>query len=187
MTESTGEPMSEAVTRSRWADAFARQARSDWQVYQQLSQSDLPRCHALHYLQMTCEKIAKAYRIRDSYADVDEIMKHHIGFVSFINIFARSEALREQFTGRDEQLRQLVRYWSHIARQIERLAPAVDRDQRPDNCEYPWFDGQDVIVPCLYDFPNLDSLSSRDMRGHQFMKMLARAIDHYETIFLHAA
>jgi hypothetical protein len=65
--------------RRRWADAFLRQARSDLAVYHLLSgrsERDIPRCHALHYLQMACEKIAKAYRIRGRFSskfDLDDV------------------------------------------------------------------------------------------------------------------
>jgi hypothetical protein len=44
-----------------WSDAFLTQARSDWQVFEHLYDSDFPECHALHYLQMATEKLAKAY------------------------------------------------------------------------------------------------------------------------------
>jgi hypothetical protein len=58
--------------RLAFADAFYRQAWSDWQAYKLLAEADgLPRCHALHYLQMACEKLAKAYRLRDTAGDVD--------------------------------------------------------------------------------------------------------------------
>jgi hypothetical protein len=36
---------------------------------------------------MATEKIAKAYRIRDTVADVDELVRHHTGFEEFVNAF----------------------------------------------------------------------------------------------------
>jgi hypothetical protein len=44
-----------------WAEAYLEQACSDWQVWQLLRSQKLPSCHALHYLQMTCERLGKAF------------------------------------------------------------------------------------------------------------------------------
>ena len=48
-------------------DAFIRQARSDYSVFERLraeSRSDVPECHVLHYFQMATEKLAKAVLAR---------------------------------------------------------------------------------------------------------------------------
>ncbi len=82
--------VNELERRRAFADAFAAQGRSDWRVYQYLAPlqaPSFPACHALHYLQMATEKIAKAYRIRDTVADVDELVRHHTGFEEFVNAF----------------------------------------------------------------------------------------------------
>jgi len=44
-----------------WSKVFLEQASSDWQVYEHLKGTHFPNCHALHYLQMATEKLAKAY------------------------------------------------------------------------------------------------------------------------------
>ena len=44
-------------------EAYLRQARSDFGVFQLLLEQDrdmVPACHPLHYLQMSTEKLAKA-------------------------------------------------------------------------------------------------------------------------------
>lgn len=110
-------------------------------------------------------------------------MKHHVGFVSFIKAFVLMGPIQQEFEGRGARFKQLNRHWSQLAREIELLAPAVDRQRRPDNSEYPWFAGTSVIVPCEYGFPNLLSLTFRDVRGYKFLKLLSRAIDEYETIY----
>lgn len=72
--------MDTAVRRQAFAAAFVTQGRSDWDLYKHLSaltKPSFPQCHALHYLQMATEKIAKAYRLRDTTADVDGLVKHH--------------------------------------------------------------------------------------------------------------
>ena len=49
------------MSRTRdWMNAFLQQARSDWQAYNLVDHSTLPSCHAMHYLQMATEKLAKA-------------------------------------------------------------------------------------------------------------------------------
>jgi len=44
-----------------WSEAFLAQAKSDWQIYEHLEKTSFSKCHALHYLQMATEKLAKAY------------------------------------------------------------------------------------------------------------------------------
>jgi hypothetical protein len=84
--------------RSRFAVAFYAQARSDWELYQRLTtMPDVPRCHQLHYLQMACEKLAKAYRLRDLDAAVDDLATKHGGFTKFVNTFLRSPRLLEEY------------------------------------------------------------------------------------------
>src|ERR1700681_890371 len=40
----------------------------------------------------------------------------------------------------------VVQHTRHLAKEIEVLNPAVDRNgQRPDNCEYPWENGNGVL------------------------------------------
>src|SRR5882724_6463098 len=59
--------MTDDDQRRAFAQAFIAQARSDWLVYRVLTESaEVPLCHRLHYLQMACEKLAKAYRLRDT-------------------------------------------------------------------------------------------------------------------------
>lgn len=68
-------------------------ARSDWEAYKHLaslSQPRFPWCHALHYLQMATEEMAKAYRIRDTQGDAEDLMRHHVGFERFVNSFFSS-------------------------------------------------------------------------------------------------
>jgi hypothetical protein len=55
---------------ARVAAAYLQQGRSDFDIYKKLV--DVPECHRLHYLQMACEKIAKAYRLRDTQTSLEE-------------------------------------------------------------------------------------------------------------------
>lgn len=165
--------------REAWASAFAEQSRSDWQVYISLAaEPRIPTCHELHYLQMACEKIAKAYRCRDTAANLEELLKRHVGFAKFIGSFLASPSIKEAYSGRDAQLRQIARIARVLAREIEKLAPAVDRAGSPENAEYPWESGDDVVVPCRYGYPRLSLLTSPG--GRTLLKLVSRAIQDFE-------
>lgn len=184
-----------APSRAAWAEAFAEQARSDWHVYGILAALAAPprpgsetgeaelsvsTCHALHYLQMVCEKIAKAYRLRDTAAHTEALMSGHVGFSSFVRAFLLAPPIQREFRGRVAQFRTIQRTAVSLAQEIERLAPSVDPDARPDNTEYPWADGDTVVVPAKYEFPNLDLL--RRPGGRAFLLILERAVRGFEEI-----
>src|SRR5271157_4632424 len=45
-----------------WSRAYARQAQADLEAREALLGAPAPACQHLHFLQMACEKIAKAHR-----------------------------------------------------------------------------------------------------------------------------
>ena len=166
-------------SREVWASAFALQSRSDWQVFDRLAADPrISTCHELHYLQMACEKIAKAYRCRDTAASLEELLTKHVGFTKFMGSFLASPSIKDAYRGRDAQRREVAKLARVLAREIERLAPAVDRVISPENAEYPWQSGENVIAPCLYDYPRLSLLTSAG--GRTFLKLVARAIEEFE-------
>jgi hypothetical protein len=85
-----------APDRAGWALAYAKQGDSDFTMYQLLSgMPDVPSCHRLHYLQMAGEKIAKAYRFRDTDTAEDRLTTEHVAFSRFIQSYpgvARAQA-----------------------------------------------------------------------------------------------
>lgn len=175
--------MNEADRRKAFADAFAAQGRSDWRVYQYLASlqsPSFPVCHSFHYLQMATEKIAKAYRIRDTASDVDDLARHHPGFEEFVNAFFRSPQIRSEYVGKDSALRALQTNAAALAREIEKLAPATDRSAAPENAEYPWERDDCVFRPCEYGYPNLSFLKAHS--GRATMNMISRAFSDYETL-----
>jgi hypothetical protein len=158
-----------APTREAWAAAFAMQAQSDWTVHKLLAaDKTLPRCHALHYLQMATEKLAKAYRYRDT---MDEPFGHVV-FAKFINGFLLSPAIKSEYRNRDAHLQELRKNARNLAREIEKLAPAVDRTSSPQNAEYPWSQGDDIVTPCQYGYPSLSLL--QEPGGRAFLKLVER-------------
>jgi hypothetical protein len=168
--------------RRAFSRAFIAQARSDFRVYRHLAERpEFAVCHALHYLQMATEKLAKAYRLRDTKSPVDELVSKHTGFAKFIGPFFTA-TLKDEYRGRDAQLRGIIARSRQLAREIEKLAPAIDRSIVPENAEYPW-EREDVIVaPCDYGFPALDML--RQPGGRTFLNLIERAFESFEGLSL---
>jgi hypothetical protein len=136
-----------------WRDAFFSQAWSDYTVFQAMNESRFPRCHMLHYLQMTTEKLAKGYLCDFSGEDAPA-KKTHIAFSLFLRL-SKSKGSLHQLIGYE---RNSPRYHAYIesviplARKIEHLAP-VGSNLTQMNPEYPWVhhDGR-VKYPAEYDF-----------------------------------
>lgn len=174
--------MTEDERRQAFAEAFIAQARSDWGVQRLLSEEkDVAVCHRLHYLQMVCEKLAKAYRLRDTKSPVSELVSKHTGFEKFVGAFF-AVALRDEYQGKDAQLQGLIKRARALAREIEKLAPAIDRVDAPENVEYPWERGDRVTAPCSYSFPSIEL--QRDPGGRAFLNLIERALDDYERLSL---
>jgi hypothetical protein len=169
--------------RDAWAFAYAKQSQSDFRVYQHLAGSSFEKCHSLHFLQMACEKIAKAYRFRDTDTHDDRLTTEHVAFSQFIESYLGSADIKRRFNEKLQQLRRIRRLSRELAREIEKLAPAVDREVSPTNTEYPWEHVGRVVVPCDYSFPNLTFL--KEEGGRTFIKLLEAAITEFETIRIH--
>jgi hypothetical protein len=169
--------------RLDFAAAFYRQASSDWQVYRLLAAADLPRCHPLHYLQAACEKLAKAYRLRDTSGDIHEIASKHTGFAKFVNAFLRSPTLMDEYRGQLARHQAVCSSAAKFAREIEKLAPAIDRATSPENAEYPWERAGKVLTPCEYDYPALSLLS--EAGGRAFLNLVERAFRDYGGVAVH--
>jgi hypothetical protein len=127
---------------------------------------------------MATEKLAKAYRFRDTRTDVRALVTSHVGFHQFLNAFLLSPAMRREFSGRHAQLEGLRRNCGKLARAVEQLAPAVDRVGHAGNAEYPWAAGNEVVVPVRWSFPELSLL--REPGGRIFLKFVARAFEEFE-------
>ena len=159
-------------TPREWSAAFARQAASDLTAYNLLATLQVPDCQHLHFLQMACEKLAKAHLIAGG-ADPDSLRAHDYtaGTVPVV--------LRQQLgiLGDPRAARALHGYIDRLADQIEVLAPAVDRDGKcPENCEYPWVDGLGrVWTPAEFEF-TAQQLIDRPQWA-RVLKLIAEAID----------
>ncbi len=164
--------------RYDWADVFAAQSRSDFQVYDTLPLA-VEDCHRLHYLQMAGEKIAKAYRLRDTEIGLEEAMKSHVAFSHFAASMLISPSSKTRYKGKEAWLQQTLKRVQGLAREIEKLAPAVDRQRSPANAEYPWAEEESIVTPCRYVYPVMTAL--RQPSGSEFLKLLRETIEDYPS------
>ncbi len=155
-----------------WARAYARQARSDLAAREVLlTDGSLPRCHELHYLQMACEKLCKAYLCNGGAAAAD-LQSSHAYIAKTLPSIAQELLARSarQKVGRRWEVRAIAA----LARRIELLAPSVRGGGAvPANVEYPWSgpDG-DICIPAHHNF-GLDMLHER--AGQTLLKLLFKA------------
>ena len=131
---------------------------------------------------MACEKIAKAYRLRDAETFTEDDLYSHVVFSKFILGFLKARQLRERYRSRDAKRRHIERYARGLAVGIERLAPAVNRDRTPENAEYPWVSGGVVFVPIRHRYAVSRGLA--ELAGQEFLKLIEIAIENYQSITL---
>ena len=173
--------MAEDSIREAWALAYAQQSASDFAVFRLLNATtEYPRCHALHYLQMATEKIAKAYRFRDTDTSIAPLLTKHTAFSKFFQNFLKSPEIKKRYGGREAQLRETIKACTKLAREVEQLAPAVDRSESPENAEYPWIHGDQIITPCEHSYPNLSLLNAPS--GRKFLVLIEIAIRDFSEI-----
>lgn len=123
----------EEPSREAWARAYARQAQSDWEPYDQLTgqvtgQGAL-RCHQVHYLQMASEKIAKAYRFRDTATSPKHLLRSHVGFTKFFNAFLKSSRVKQMYEDKHAQLAQITKRCRALA--FAGFGQASDQNRMP--------------------------------------------------------
>jgi hypothetical protein len=124
------------ATAAAWATGYARQADADFKTFEAMQSLPIPDCHKLHFLQMACEKRAKASLCGEG-MEPAALRTSHAYVAGTLPVVLRQQAVFVNFTGGKAQA--ALSHAQRLAHEIEVLAPAVDRDgQRPDNCEYPW-------------------------------------------------
>lgn len=141
-------------TRNEWARAYAEQGLSDLGIYKLLTETKPPiaACHWLHYLQMASEKIGKANQFLVAGESIDKLVTSHIAAVRFVDAYFKSSRMRTKYRGKDAELQEKLRDMAGVARAIEELAPAIDRERVPQNVEYPWSDGTKLFIPSKHQF-----------------------------------
>jgi hypothetical protein len=168
------------AANAEWSHGFARQARADFDTFLALqnrsafTQSIIPECHKLQFLQMACEKLVKSHLCGEG-ASVADIQSSHAYISGTLPVVLMQAAQAVNFSGKYAQW--VLRHARHIAREIELLAPSVKRGgNRPDNCEYPWESSDALHVPVDWSFAPTRLLAAPS--GHTFLKLLQYALDN---------
>jgi len=164
------------ATLEDWRIAYAKQGRADLLAREQLvKNTSIPQCQHLHFVQMACEKICKAYLCGQG-SDPGDLRKSH-GYISGpLPTIARQVFART----RNADSLWVLSAIRELARRIELLAPAVDHaGTHPANCEYPWerADGS-IAVPAEHNF-NIDL--AREPAGRHLLKVLQIAVEELVT------
>ena len=158
-----------------WQRAYAVQAKADFAAFNVLRESPgLPQCLSLHCLQMACEKLCKSFLCSQKVEPRFLQASHAYTAKNLPEMFLRQ---RKRLGGRPlYQYSTLLKQIYNLAREIDILAPTVDSQRRPDNCEYPWEDGAGgIVVPAEHSFPTLSLLS--EPAGQDLLKIIPFAID----------
>jgi hypothetical protein len=148
---------------------FLVQARADYEVFALLrGRSDLPICHALHYLQMATEMLGKAHAWEHGPPG-----NTHRAFVGFLRSLRSNRDAQGQFGfhGQNENWRHVIRRSIPLVEAIEDLAPALTPDG--PNAEYPWPRAAPHTAPAEYSFAIWRELRKTAM-GLQFLDLTER-------------
>jgi hypothetical protein len=137
------------ASADEWSTAYARQAKVDFDAWDYLQDLPLPECQQLHFIQMACEKLAKAH-LCEAGSRPEDLQGSHAYIAATLPVILRDQLQLSK--AKPAFLRTLLRFAKHLAREIELLSPAVDDGgRRPDNCEYPWEDtGKKLWIPAEY-------------------------------------
>jgi hypothetical protein len=162
------------ATPAEWARGYARQADADFQSWQAIESNEAVQpCHRMLFLQMTCEKLCKA-RLIDAGTPPEALQTSHGYVANPLPLVIRAQL---EFMGQSLRAKAgLLTFTRHMAAEIEVMNPAVNRNGlRPDNCEYPWENGAQVLrSPLDWTFSPLRLL--RGPFGPTFVKLLRLAI-----------
>lgn len=153
------------------------QARSDHELFSLVRRKGVAPCHALHYLQMTTEKIAKAYFWRSG----SPPPRSHAGFAQFLRILCQIRRSRQQFIAhlfsfkRFQDFQNWVRKVLPIAYELEQLSPDLANDG--PNPEYPWPHAGPTAAPVNHQFAIWLSLTSG--LGRDLMRVIRIAVERF--------
>jgi len=162
-----------------WHKGYLEQARSDWIAYNTLQVGSIANCHTLHYLQMTTEKLGKAFFLVGG-TPLDAVRRSHRAFTRFLQLVARNHGLQRELGMTGLQLRMHIQQLLPIAYEIERLAPALAGGGA--NVEYPWESPSGTInVPASYNFPVSSTLQSP--RGRNLLKLIKVTLHRFYLFF----
>jgi hypothetical protein len=154
------------------------QAKSDLQAFLLVRGHGLAPCHALHYLQMVTEKIAKAYFWRAGHPP----SRSHAGIVQFLRFLGQVRQHDRQRIAnlfgykRFADFQHWLREALPIAYDLQRMAPALAGNG--ENPEYPWPHLQPRFTPATYDFKVWHEIQS--VRGRALMRLVEIAVNRFD-------
>ena len=100
-----------------WARGYARQSQADFTTYENLqTQSDIPACHSLLFLQMACEKLVKAHLIQQG-GDPTAFQTSHAYTAKTLPIVIRQELTIRRM--KPSQTKGILTQTKHLAQEIE--------------------------------------------------------------------
>ncbi len=155
-----------------------QQAQSDHSLFIKLRRIGAHECHLLHYLQMTTEKLSKAYLWRSGKVPP----KTHTGFVRFLKaLLDRRSADLERIAkslgfGRGVDLENWVSSVQLLAYALQNIAPAEAQDG--PNPEYPWPHESPANCPASHNFALWKQLLNTG-HGRKLMDFIGRAITNF--------
>lgn len=155
-----------------WREAFFIQAKSDFELFKDLSKKGYSHHHCLHLLQMTTEKMAKGFMC-DRNDPISPPQTHYV-FLKFIQKIApANSALRELCRCKDSLIfKRYLTGLTPIAESIEDLVPRKSGDVNP---EYPWEDTRgNIWCPVNYTFSGLELTTPK----------LAKMVSFLESCFI---
>ena len=87
------------ATPAEWSRGYARQAQSDLDQFETLETAgSAPACHKLQFLQMSCEKLVKAY-LCGAGTDPAALQTSHAYVAGTLPVVLRQQAVYVNFTG----------------------------------------------------------------------------------------
>jgi len=157
------------------------QAKSDHAVFVLLRGAGVRECHMLQHLQMSAEKISKAYLWRSGSAPP----KSHVGLMPFLQaLLSRGLGRMERKRiakifdyARPEDMAAWVKQVSPLAHELQNLTP--DLSNNGPNTEYPWPHENPVDCPALHSFALWSRLRDSEL-GRRLVKFLEKAIQRFE-------
>ena len=151
-------------------EAFFLQAESDWGMFRRLQVTQpSPDCHALHYLQMTVEKLAKSY---DWLLRGQTNQESH-KFVALWRCMGDSRQLAVAMGMEKTQFEAMMLGLVELVADIEQLHPSLARDGA--NCEYPWPRENPTTAPVEWRFSLASTLETAN--GRKLIHTLGRLIE----------
>ncbi len=162
------------ATADEWSVGYARQAAADFETFEFMQGQPVPECHKLQFLQMACEKLVKAHLCKGG-ASPASLQASHAYISASLPVVLRQQAVYWNFSG--GKAKEALKAARRLAGEIDLLAPSVRRDgKRPDNCEYPWENG-DGRLHLPLDWPFHPSQLIVVPSGRTILKLIRGAVE----------